>query len=278
MKDVKIKVKKTPIGNIKPLYNQDAAGGLDAYHLPMVKKDKELEDNISYTEKEVPREDANAELEQGEVVYNPMKEQLTKVGGRKHKAGGTPVDLDAGSFIFSEYLKMSDEEKELLKVQGKEPSYANAISKYIKGFNNSVHILKTGDDKIDKETAALSLEGIKTRMGKVAFLQEASKGFKDGVPELAKSVMQTASEVAPEDQQQVMQAGGLYPQIGRKLSKQDWQSKIDKEGYEIIKTSGNGRWAMKKNQLKTYNKEPYSGPMTKDDPNYVANLDFGPSS
>lgn len=199
MQKVKIKLTKTP----KPLYQQDSLGGLDAYYLPMQYKKAEEEDGIRHNEKEVDRKDSNAELEKGEVVFSPMVDipQLTLVGGEKHSKGGTPVKLNEGDFVFSEHLKMSDAEKEVLGASGKNPSYASVLKKFVKPFNNSVNTIKTSDDDIDVRTAAMNIENIKNKAAKVALLQESSKGFPNGIPEF----MGEEFEDVPE-----MKDGGKY--------------------------------------------------------------------
>lgn len=197
---MQIKVKKSANKEIKPLYQQDKFLGLDAYESL---KDNDQYDTLNHTEEIVDEKEANAELEKGEVVFDSMSDipQMRKVNGKKHSDGGTPVKLERGAFVFSEFLKMSEAEKEVIGANGKNPSYANFANKFVKGFNESVHKLRTSDDDLEKDTAAMSVDNIKGKMAKLALLQESAKGFPNGIPEMAA----TAFGDVPE-----MKDGGMY--------------------------------------------------------------------
>lgn len=185
---MKVRIKKLAKGGPSPLYQQDKNLGLDAYSIPMQFKEKDKEDSeeiINNNEKIVKRENANVELEKGEVVLkgvfeaneNSNNPQMTKVGGKPHSKGGSPAILEPGDFVFSHYLKMDEDEIKVLGGKGKGISYADFASKYIKDFNKSVHDLKTSDDKHKQETAALNVQNITNKLMKLAMLQEAKKGF-----------------------------------------------------------------------------------------------------
>ncbi len=106
---------------------------------------------------EVPEDIATTEVEKGETMLDPQG-QLTQFGGKPHSEGGTPVNLDAGSKIFSEYLKVPSEV--IKQVTGKDSkdkiSFAKLSKKYpTEKFRN---ILRDKDsDEYEKETARISL-------------------------------------------------------------------------------------------------------------------------
>jgi hypothetical protein len=270
MQTVKVKIKKLSTGGgPKPLYQQDKLAGLDAYAIPMQYKLKDDEETINNSEEIVDEDEANVELEKGEVVsrglITPSESsdfpQLTKVGGKKHSQGGTPASLDGGDFVFSEYLKMSEAEIKALGETGKDKSYASIPSKYVKPFNKAVHKLNTSKDKLDKETAALSIEGIKNKLMKVAMLQESGKGFPDETGFEAKT-------------------GGLYKmQVGGKKRYKDKDYNIVparpmNENLSLFENTDEGNYYSGMNssgnpiKINKVGKLPSFDQLNKNDPNY----------
>ena len=69
------------------------------------------DDSVNYKLSKVKnRRDANAEIEQGEIVRQDLPNGgtlLHKALGKKHKNGGIPVNLPDNSFIFSNYKSTS---------------------------------------------------------------------------------------------------------------------------------------------------------------------------
>ena len=76
-------------------------------------------DNINDKIHPVDRDKANAEIEQGEITYSPETGMLHKATGKKHSKGGTPVNLDEGSFIFSDFKDTSLNKKDIKQMEFK---------------------------------------------------------------------------------------------------------------------------------------------------------------
>ena len=275
MNKVKVRVKK--LGGPEPLYQQNENGSLDTGTFPLTLK-KESK-GINDTEKIVGEEEANVELEKGEVVFKP--EQMTKVLGKSHKNGGSFAYIEDPSFVFSHYLKLSDAEKEALGKKGKNISYADVTRKLVKPFNEAINTYKTSTDRLDKDTAALSLMGMKEKLGKIALLQESQKGFPNGIPSISESIFEGVPEEEGGDTKQVMKYGGvkkmqgagsfpilrnLYP--GRGVSKSDFDKSMG-EGYTFL--PGTRKVAYKKTNVEGVHYKKYAKKMADEEwyENYV---------
>lgn len=148
--------------------------------------------NINSTIKPIDREFASAELEKDEIVLNLNNLQVHKVLGKRHYNGGTPVNLDDNSFIFSDYKKLnispkSGEELDIIFKNKKTP--AKLVSSLINIKDHNKTIANLDDDKTDDITKAASALMIKKNMyklGGIAHLQESKKGFPNGNPEFSK--------------------------------------------------------------------------------------------
>lgn len=168
---------------------------LNTPHIP------ELPENqINIHMKNMDKEDANANLEKHEIVYNPNKGTLHKVIGNTHAKGGVNLNLDDGSFIFSNYKKLSFDKDDIELMEFKEGGKFSKKSNYtpskvlereiaggLKHHNKMLAILNKSDknDWISKQTAELMLQKNLEKVGQVAFLQEEKKKFKEGVPEIS---------------------------------------------------------------------------------------------
>jgi hypothetical protein len=136
----------------------------------------------------VPREEANLEAEVGETVLTDMNNdgdfELYNIGGKRHHKGGTPLNLPPQSFIYSDTASMKFDEFELaeLGIESKKkltPAHVSKnyqLNKYYSVLNNE------HSDKIAKNTSEYMLQKNKESLSQLAFLQEAKKDFKDGVP------------------------------------------------------------------------------------------------
>ncbi len=152
-------------------------------------------DNTSNKIKPIDKKDANSEIEVAEYVLNPNL-VLKKALGKSHAKGGTPVFLEPGAFIYSNYtglsLNKNDKERFEFKLGGKKLK-ANTPAKILEKnidvahHNKMLNILDSkSQDDIAKNSAMLMLEkNIKT-LGKIAYVQEGKKGFPEGVPDFAK--------------------------------------------------------------------------------------------
>lgn len=184
-----------------------------------IKQQPEINDAVGA----VDRENATLEAEKGEVVVKPDLSGIYRIGGKRHYAGGTPLDLPKGSFIFSDDkdLHITPEEKTVFKFKGggmvgrAKNTPARVIKREVdlKHYNKSSNIMTDKSyDKISKNSAGLMLQGYQKKLGRVAYVQEAKKGFPTGVPDFSQG---TAPAVDPQMQQkmnqnpQYMQQGGV---------------------------------------------------------------------
>ena len=71
----------------------------------------------------VNREEATIEAEKGEVAYGDINgDNFTEtyvIGGKRHAAGGTPLNLPPGTFIFSDFRDMMIKDPRILAMFGK---------------------------------------------------------------------------------------------------------------------------------------------------------------
>lgn len=154
--------------------------------------------NVKNTISAVPREEANIEAEGGETVIGDINNdgflEHSKIVGKRHTQGGVPLNVAPGSFIFSDTKKLKIKDPEVLSIFG--------ITKFDKGgitpakiaqkypMNNYMNILKDNSaDPISKRTATQMLKNNLEKLGMLALVQESMKGFPDGVPAIAQSVM-----------------------------------------------------------------------------------------
>jgi hypothetical protein len=141
-----------------------------------------------------PRAAANLEAEKGETVVTDLDNNKVpehyKIGGKKHSEGGTPLNLPAKSFIFSDHKSMSlkgDELKKFIPGTTKKSMTPAAIAS-LKKFDLSEEneILKDPNaDRMSKATAERNIQSKLTKLGELALVQESKKDFEGGIPEIA---------------------------------------------------------------------------------------------
>ena len=139
----------------------------------------------------IPRGMANLEAERGEVAMTDLGNTgmmgLYNIGGQRHSNGGTPLNLDPGSFIYSDTRKMKIKDPEFLAKYGKsKPTTPAKLVKPFLGVNDFTNTLYDQTaDPIQKRTAQAMIDKYKGKAGEIAFYQEAMKGFPQGVPAVA---------------------------------------------------------------------------------------------
>ena len=181
-------------------------------------------DSMSNTIKEVPREEANIEAEGGETVYGDLDGdgglEHSKIVGKRHNQGGVPLKVPEGSFIFSDTKKMKIKDPEVLKAFGlnaKSGGYTPAEIAKRYDINKYKAVLEDQyADDMSKATAQLMIKNYQKKLGMLAVIQEAMKGFPQGIPEVAESVMKGGSEMqggeeGEEMQDEEMAYGGDIP-------------------------------------------------------------------
>tara|TARA_R100000951_G_scaffold114597_1_gene119881 strand:+ start:899 stop:2731 length:1833 start_codon:yes stop_codon:yes gene_type:complete len=150
----------------------------------------------------VPVEEANIEVEKGESAFGDINgdtfAELMFFGGKRHHSGGTPVSVPPGTFIFSDTAKLRIKDPEILEKffnikNPRKKGYTPAeISKQYKDFNKHIEEVKSGEgDDIKVTTSAVMVDNITNKLGALALIQESMKGFPDGIPSFAESVMGT---------------------------------------------------------------------------------------
>jgi hypothetical protein len=158
---------------------------------------------------EVDRSMANVEAEKGERVMGNFNgdgiPEFFNIGGRRHSEGGTPLRVPEGSFVFSDTKRMRIGGP-ILQLFGKSGSdkkkYTPAQLAKPFQMNQPQAVLQDPDaDRLDKETAALMLQNSQDKLAKLALLQEAMKGFPQGIPSIAAPLVQQPFSEMPQTPQ-----------------------------------------------------------------------------
>jgi len=162
-----------------------------------LKPNTPVDSDVKNTMGAVPRDKANIEAEGGETVIGDINNdgflEHQTIVGKRHTQGGVPLNVPEGSFIFSDTKKMTIKDPEVLAIFGMKPSKAGYTPAEIAkryNINDYIAILKDpAKDKYAKETAQIMLQSNLKKLGMLALIQESMKGFPDGVPAIAESVM-----------------------------------------------------------------------------------------
>lgn len=200
----KVKITKAPSG----VTGSQADYGL--VRRLSVSSTNESERTVKNTMTELKGKDkakAKIEVEDGETVLGDINRdgyiELFEFKGKRHSEGGMAVDIPEGSFIFSDTNKLKIRDKDVLKeyfgLNYKNGGYTPAeISKKYQ-INEYIDTLKNVDlDELTKRTANEMLKNNMQKLGILAFLQEAMKGFPDGLPDIAQLAFQQLN-VSPEE-------------------------------------------------------------------------------
>ena len=182
----------------------------------------------------VPRDQANLEAEGGETVVGDLTgmgiPQHYTISGPRHAQGGVPMDLPDNSFIFSDFNQMSIKDPIALEYFGKAMKKGGKVKSYTpaeiaKQYDNNKNIetLKNKNaDHLDRKTAELNLSNNNLKLGALALLQEAKKGFENGIPELSYPYLEklgvNPEEMFGQQEQGLPQAkkGGTVKKLKRK--------------------------------------------------------------
>ena len=184
-----------------------------------------------------PRSVSVLEAEKGETLVrkgtNSTIPELFTIGGKRHSEGGTPLGPEKAtpdSFIFSDTKAMKIKDEDTLKSFGftaKKGGYTPAAIS--KKFDLNSKELREGlyseTDPLRKSTAILMADNYISNLGKLALVQEAKKGFPQGVPEIAKPYMEKVGldpeqflPPSPEEGMAMAMYGGIpRAQIGRSV-------------------------------------------------------------
>jgi len=135
------------------------------------------------------------EAEGGETILRPDGTHMN-ITGRRHSEGGeklTKLQAPEGSFIFSDTARMKLGGK-VLENFGKNP---NAKQKFTpaelaKQYNVNIYkgILADPDTDVrSKKTASLMIDNYEKKLAELALVQEGKKGFPNGIPDIAKKLL-----------------------------------------------------------------------------------------
>jgi len=216
----KVRIKKLPVarGGAQVPYGNQAfsANTLNDYSDPKTEVNRTLQPVKK-------GEAANIEAEKGEVAvtnYNGSDtgQGLTStpsfgdgipetyiIGGKRHAQGGTALDIPEGSFIFSDYKKGKDGERGMkisnegaLEMFGmKGPSTPADIAKKYNLNDYKKRLLTNDGDQYEAKTSELMINNYMHKLGGLALIQEAHKGFPNGVPDIAMPYLQ-ANNIDPQ--------------------------------------------------------------------------------
>lgn len=186
--------------------------------------DIQQEPEVNTTLGAIDRKDANLEAEKGEVAVKPDLSGIYSIAGKRHSQGGTPLNLDPGSFIFSndKDLHINPYEKKVFEFKGggivgkidNTPARVLKREVNLDHYNRSANIIKDQDhayDTIAKNSAQLMLQKYQEKMGQVAYVQESKKGFSTGVPDFSQGSAPVYNPKVKNDIEQntqYMKAGG----------------------------------------------------------------------
>ena len=145
---------------------------------------------------------ANIEAEKGETAFILNEDGLPahyKIGGKRHSEGGTPLNVPEDTFIFSDTKGMIIKDPQILAQFGetKPRTPAKIAEKYDMNEYRKVLSDKSTDD-VQKKTAEKMIENYTMLLGKLALVQESSKGFPQGIPMISQPYM-IMNNIKPED-------------------------------------------------------------------------------
>ena len=141
--------------------------------------------------KAMPKEESSIEAEGGETTLTDLNEdgkfELYNIVGPRHSNGGVPLNLPPQSFIYSDTRGMLFNDDEMLEmgIKSKKKLTPAKISKKYP-LNEYIGIMDNiTSDKIAIDTAEYMTDKNKKKLSQLAFIQEAKKGFEEGVPAAA---------------------------------------------------------------------------------------------
>ncbi len=220
-------------------------------------------ESVSSTISKVPRQFANIEAEGGETVFGDLDQdgmmEHMKIQGKRHTQGGVPLNVPEGSFVFSDTKKMRIKDPQILSQFGVTyKSGGITPAKIAKKFelNKYKAILEDPtSDSIAKRTAEMMIKNNSEKLANLAMVQESMKGFPQGQPAVAESIMGATN----------MAYGGYYlpkfqgatgsSTVGSKLG--DWEDDYAKLSTLLMDPKNAGlRKAMFQEFLKDYPNSP----------------------
>jgi hypothetical protein len=205
---------------------------------------------VSNTIQPVPEYMANIEAERGETALMPDTDGNlihSKIGGKRHSEGGTPLNVPEGTFIYSDTNKMKIKGQPLAlfgkSVESNKGYTPASIAKQY-DINKYTSILNDpNSDPIKRRTAELMLDNNKKKLAQLALVQEGKKGFPQGVPGVAQDYLSKLQQSIgnPESGLSEARYGGMYgyAQDGVEVvNKPEWFKGNQEDWNFWTKTSG----------------------------------------
>jgi hypothetical protein len=221
----------------------------------------EPEREVSNTLKPVKRELANLEAEVGEVAVTPGGAdgipKFFKIGGKNHYAGGTPLSLPENTFIFSKTRSMIIKDPKILKEltgSTKPASPADLAKRF--DYSDYIGVLQNeNSDPVERKTAQMMVESMIYKLGQIAIIQEAKKGFPSGIPLIAGPYLEKAGidpqmllpesadpeQEDPEMQQQMdpaMQEQMMQQQMDPRMMQEQMEPMPEQMGQPAMRNGG----------------------------------------
>lgn len=155
----------------------------------------------------------------GDVNRDGMLEHFS-INGPSHTAGGVELDVDPGSFVFSNAKQLRIKDPDTLARFTKGVSKKGLTPAQIaKQYDINTHVNTLKDDTsspIAKRTAQLMMDTNTQKLAELALLQESLKGFPNGVPAIAQQLLppELTEQVAPQGTPQMRFGGELSRFVG----------------------------------------------------------------
>lgn len=257
---MKYKVRITKAPNENMAYGGQSGYGLDLGQRGIYDTMNEGGYNsVSDTAQLVPREEANIEAELGETMVGDVdgdgRLEHMKIGGKPHSQGGSLLNVRPGTFVFSQTPKMAFGGP-ALQVFGKSGKKKYTPAQLAKQYdlNKYKAIMENPDmqsDPIAQRTAQMMYENNAKKLGMLALMQEGMKGFPQGIPDIARSVM----PMGDDDQMTQAMYGGYFMDGGelpvyqtqgqypiKKVGKEEFQ-KLDPNVWKIQGNRATRTWS-----------------------------------
>ena len=220
----KMKVRITGLPSKK--YGGQSEYGLDkGWRIGYTEMPEHKREGVSKSLEAVPRSEANIEAEKGETVYGDMDNdgvmEHFNIGGKRHVDGGTPLKVPEGSFIFSDTKKMMIKDPKVLSEFGVSAkggiTPADIAKKY--DINKYKAIMEDPNtDPLMKETAQMMVKNYEKKLAKLAFIQEKTKGFPQGIPEICRKLL--SPEFIAQAEEYIAKQKGQQPSSLQQLGSQ----------------------------------------------------------
>jgi len=161
--------------------------------------------NLRSVYPEVPREEANIEVERGEKIIAKDGMSIFDVPGNKHSQGGTPVNAEPGSYVVSDYIQAPKIMQALMGFEvnsnrKKDNTWARVLDSKVKSrdYNRLSNILQKAKnglevDPLELKTAQIKFPLYQEYVSKAALGGELSKaliGKEYEIPELGIPALQ----------------------------------------------------------------------------------------